>query len=66
MISSNQLSIDQHMIFEKLLLNLSIEQQMRLKSEEQHYQMVDQLVKNQVNLVRNTILYHYHFFFIYK
>ena len=53
MISSNQLSMDQHMIFEKLLLNLSIEQQMRLKSEEQHYQMVDQLVKNQVNLVRN-------------
>ena len=44
------MSKDQTRVIEKLLTTLTKEQQMRLKSEEQHSQMVDQLVKNQVKL----------------
>ena len=51
------MSKDQTRVIEKLLTTLTKEQQMRLKSEEQHSQMVDQLVKNQVKLEQQLKLH---------
>ena len=56
MLKEGSITLDQQDVIERLLSTLMAEQQMRLKSEEQHCRMVDNLVRNQVKLVSQFTL----------